>query len=143
MAKRTDQKEAAARGFLVDENVPAEVSEFIAAQGFRVAHIGRTEDHLLEAPPKGTPDSLLKKSLQNLVLITQDRRMLRAGAMPAKHRGLFVIDSTRSTPLAIVQDLFRKTDWTDDPLLIGRRFLVALDHLEEVEPDGRKSVEWW
>lgn len=137
------KKPAKATGFLVDENVPADVSDYIAAVGYKVAHIGRNQPFLLEALLKGTPDSLLKKHLQRLVFITMDKRLLAAGALPNKHRSVFVLDVTNTSSLALIQQLFDNTNWAEDPVLKGRKFLIRRDRMEEIEPDCSVSERWW
>jgi hypothetical protein len=140
---RPEPKHARAVGFLVDENTPAEVSEWIAARGYRVAHIGRSGPHLIDAPPKGTPDARLKPAVAELIFVTQDRRLLRAGAFPADHRGVFVLDAENAGALELVQELFQNTDWKKDPYVARRRFIVRRGKLVEVESDGTESTRWW
>src|SRR6266545_2656024 len=105
MRRANRRKERKARGFLVDENMPAEVSDYIAARGFRVAHIGRHEPHLEPAPAKGTEDARLKKLAQDYILITLDKRLLAPGAFPNQHRGVFVIDAAGSSPLIVTSQV--------------------------------------
>lgn len=143
MARRTAKKAPAAAGFLVDENVAAECSDYIASLGFRVGHIGRNEAHLITAPDKGTPDSLLKKTMQKIVFITRDKRLLRPGRLPGKHRGVFVVDASGGSCLDAVRRLFALTRWELDYFFVSRRFLVSPERIYEVEPDGSLSNRYW
>jgi hypothetical protein len=126
-------------GFLVDENLPPAVSEFIRQRAYRVAHVGRDRDYLLQSPPKGTKDATFKKWMQRLVLITKDVKMLRPGRLPKRHRGVFVIDCADSSIMSVLQELFELTDWKRDELYINRRFVISPNSIEEVARDGTTS----
>jgi hypothetical protein len=148
MARRQSKKSTHAEGFLVDENVPAEVSDLIASHGYKVAHIGRTAPYLLPAPAKGTKDPQLKKWVQRLILITEDKGLLEPGGFPNKHRGVFVLDLTHSSAIDVIESLFIHPlfftrFWKDDFLYINRRFRVAKDRFEEVALDGSVSGRIW
>ncbi len=136
MPKKPSKKESAALGFLADENVPTDVSDFIAFRGYRVAHIGRSAPYLLQAPATGTPDALLKKAVQSLIFITQDKRLVRPGAFPNDHRGIFVLDTGGPKAIDLVIQLFRDIRWADDVRFRIRKFVVSEGAIEEVAPGG-------
>jgi hypothetical protein len=143
VAKGKGRKPRLATGFLVDENVPPEVSELIVARGYKVAHIGRTAPYLSPAPPKSTEDARLKAALKSLIFITQDKRLLGPGAFPSKHRGVFVLDTDgrRSLDLAVL--LFDRVPWRRDDLFVNRRFLVSEARFQEIDLDGSKTSLPW
>jgi hypothetical protein len=143
MARRQAKHLKAAAGFLVDENLAPAVSDFIAVQGYRVAHIGREAEYLLPAPATGTKDPMLKSALQSLILITKEQGFLDAGAVPNHHRGIFVIEASNATLMDVVRRLFAHVDWKQDPMLRGRRFLVSIDRCTEIAPDGSQEQRWW
>jgi hypothetical protein len=115
---------------LFDEDMPAEAADWVASLGYKVAHVGRWDEHLLPPPHKQTSDHELPT--RNFILISKDKGMLEAGHLPNCHWGVFVIDASGSTPLDVVRKLFSFTRWANDHLLVGRRFLVTKDHYDEI-----------
>ena len=77
MARRTAKKARQARGFLFDENVPAELSRYFGSRGFRVAHIGISGPGYTPAPIKGTTDAGLRFAVQDWIFWWKDDSYFR------------------------------------------------------------------
>jgi hypothetical protein len=122
---------------------PPEISDLFATK-YRVAHIGRDKDYLtVAAPTKGTEDARLKSWVEDLIFITNDKRLLRAGAFPNKHRGVFVLDGDAASLFHLARLVFNARDWLrHDYDMRNRRFIITRDSMVEVASSGEVIQKW-
>ena len=149
MARRTAKKPRQARGFLFDENVPVDVSRYFGSCGYYIAHIGvlptfpdaaRNGRALgySQAPVKGTEDARLRSAVQEWIFVTMDKNLLKPGRFPARHCGVFVLDTTGSSALEVGASLCNtfSQHWRDYSWCADRRFVWSATHVEERAPDN-------
>ena len=139
MARRISKKARQARGFLFDENVPAEVSRYFGSRRFRVAHIGISGPGYAPAPIKGTADAGLRPSVQEWIFVTLDKNLLQPGRFPNEHRGVFVLDTSDGGSALEVSAPICETFhswWKDDRYFRNRRFVFGKGGWEERGADN-------